>query len=248
MRPVRPMNYLPIGCLYVLSFVYRDSLYPCVIALGCHFACYKGPSERNTFNTFGACHLYERQRCAIQPVAYAIDFPGYETEQRSYVSKMNRAETKQKAHGQQRRNKRRCGRMPRCKQTHEIELYAEQTYTAASSYIRSVYWQHPHLLRGSPGGYCSLTRRRHDTPSAWLSIIGQGIAHTPTKARGVFPTMRRWTTSSAIGIRSEPTLTSSQFSRTKPCTVRFCTISVDVIPEPTTIALFCSSSGTSTTY
>lgn len=29
--------------------------------------------------------------------------------------------------------------------------------------------------------------------------------------------MRRWTTSSAIGIRSEPTLTSSQLSRTKSC-------------------------------
>lgn len=228
-------SYIETSCTLVLLL--WDVILPVIKGL---------PKETHSTRSVPAIYM-QRQRCAIQPVACAIDFPGYETGQRSYVSKMNRAETKQKAHGQQRRNKRRCGRMPRCKQTHEIKLYAEQTYTAASSYIRSVYWQHPHLLRGSPGGYCSLTRRRHDTPSAWLSIIGQGIAHTPTKARGVLPTMRRWTTSSAIGIRSEPTLTSSQFSRTKPYTVRFCTISADVIPEPTTIALFCSSSGTSTT-
>lgn len=143
MRPVRPMNYLPIGCLYVLSFVYRDFLYPCVIALGCHLACHKGPSERNAFNTFGACHLYAATKMCDTTRGMRNRFSRYETGQRSYVSKVNRAETKQKAHGQQRRNERRCGRMPRCKQTHEIEQYAEQTYTAASSYIRSVYWQHP---------------------------------------------------------------------------------------------------------
>lgn len=92
------------------------------------------PKETHSTRSVPAIYM-QRQRCAIQPVACAIDFPGYETGQRSYVSKVNRAETKQKAHGQQRRNERRCGRMPRCKLTHEIELYAEQTYTAASSYI-----------------------------------------------------------------------------------------------------------------
>lgn len=174
MRPVRPMNNLPIGCLnYAVVRISRLPV-PLCYCSGMSFCLSKGlPKETHSTRSVPAIYM-QRQRCAIQPVACAIDFPGYETEQRSYVSKMNRAETKQKAHGQQRRNERRCGRMPRCKQTHEIELYAEQTYTAASSYIRSVYWQHHHLLRGSPGGYCSLTRRRHDTPSAWLSIIGQG--------------------------------------------------------------------------
>ncbi len=124
-------SYIETSCTLVLLL--WDVILPVIKGL---------PKETHSTRSMPAIYM-QRQRCAIQPVACAIDFPGYETGQRSYVSKVNRAETKQKAHGQQRRNERRCGRMPRCKQTHEIEQYAEQTYTAASSYIRSVYWQHP---------------------------------------------------------------------------------------------------------
>jgi hypothetical protein len=124
-------SYIETSCTLVLLL--WDVIWPVIKGL---------PKETHSTRSVPAIYM-QRQRCAIQPVACAIDFPGYETGQRSYVSKVNRAETKQKAHGQQRRNERRCGRMPRCKQTHEIEQYAEQTYTAASSYIRSVYWQHP---------------------------------------------------------------------------------------------------------
>lgn len=124
-------SYIETSCTLVLLL--WDVILPVIKGL---------PKETHSTRSMPAIYM-QRQRCAIQPVACAIDFPGYETWQRSYVSKVNRAETKQKAHGQQRRNERRCGRMPRCKQTHEIEQYAEQTYTAASSYIRSVYWQHP---------------------------------------------------------------------------------------------------------
>lgn len=124
-------SYIETSCTLVLLL--WDVIWPVIKGL---------PKETHSTRSVPAIYM-PRQRCAIQPVACAIDFPGYETGQRSYVSKVNRAETKQKAHGQQRRNERRCGRMPRCKQTHEIEQYAEQTYTAASSYIRSVYWQHP---------------------------------------------------------------------------------------------------------
>lgn len=124
-------SYIETSCTLVLLL--WDVILPVIKGL---------PKETHSTRSMPAIYM-QRQRCAIQPVACAIDFPGYETGQRSYVSKVNRAETKQKAHGQQRRNERRCGRMPRCKQTHEIEQYAEQTYTAASNYIRSVYWQHP---------------------------------------------------------------------------------------------------------
>ena len=124
-------SYIETSCTLVLLL--WDVIWPVIKGL---------PKETHSTRSVPAIYM-QRQRCAIQPVACAIDFLGYETGQRSYVSKVNRAETKQKAHGQQRRNERRCGRMPRCKQTHEIEQYAEQTYTAASSYIRSVYWQHP---------------------------------------------------------------------------------------------------------
>lgn len=124
-------SYIETSCTLVLLL--WDVIWPVIKGL---------PKETHSTRSVPAIYM-QRQRCAIQPVACAIDFPGYETGQRSYVSKVNRAETKQKAHGQQRRNERRYGRMPRCKQTHEIEQYAEQTYTAASSYIRSVYWQHP---------------------------------------------------------------------------------------------------------
>lgn len=124
-------SYIETSCTLVLLL--WDVIWPVIKGL---------PKKTHSTRSMPAIYM-QRQRCAIQPVACAIDFPGYETGQRSYVSKVNRAETKQKAHGQQRRNERRCGRMPRCKQTHEIEQYAEQTYTAASSYIRSVYWQHP---------------------------------------------------------------------------------------------------------
>lgn len=124
-------SYIETSCTLVLLL--WDVIWPVIKGL---------PKETHSTRSVPAIYM-QRQRCAIQPVACAIDFPGYETGQRSYVSKVNRAETKQKAHGQQRRNERRCGRMPRCKQTHEIEQYAKQTYTAASSYIRSVYWQHP---------------------------------------------------------------------------------------------------------
>lgn len=124
-------SYIETSCTLVLLL--WDVIWPVIKGL---------PKETHSTRSVPAIYM-QRQRCAIQPVACAIDFPGYETGQRSYMSKVNRAETKQKAHGQQRRNERRCGRMPRCKQTHEIEQYAEQTYTAASSYIRSVYWQHP---------------------------------------------------------------------------------------------------------
>lgn len=124
-------SYIETSCTLVLLL--WDVILPVIKGL---------PKETHSTRSMPAIYM-QRQRCAIQPVACAIDFPGYETGQRSYVSKVNRAETKQKAHGQQRRNERRCGRMPRCKQTHEIEQYAEQTYTAASSYIRSVYWQPP---------------------------------------------------------------------------------------------------------
>ena len=124
-------SYIETSCTLVLLL--WDVILPVIKGL---------PKKTHSTRSMPAIYM-QRQRCAIQPVACAIDFPGYETGQRSYVSKVNRAETKQKAHGQQRRNERRCGRMPRCKQTHEIEQYAEQTYTAASSYIRSVYWQHP---------------------------------------------------------------------------------------------------------
>ena len=124
-------SYIETSCTLVLLL--WDVIWPVIKGL---------PKETHSTRSVPAIYM-QRQRCAIQPVACAIDFPGYETGQRSYVSKVNRAETKQKAHGQRRRNERRCERMPRCKQTHEIEQYAEQTYTAASSYIRSVYWQHP---------------------------------------------------------------------------------------------------------
>lgn len=129
-------SYIETSCTLVLLL--WDVILPVIKGL---------PKETHSTRSVPAIYM-QRQRCAIQPVACAIDFPGYETGQRSYVSKMNRAETKQKAHGQKRKALRKDASMQA--DTRNRAICRTDIHGSLQLYIRSVYWQRPHLLRGSP--------------------------------------------------------------------------------------------------